>query len=119
MNIATYQKRDQIKTDLLIRAEAISTPVYDNSDMWFSAWKHRNRAALETYFDQLGVLPEEVHICTMIQYERQQELVARNDHTDLLQMQEELYSIGYTQQDDEMRFSAYDRDTGIALTGEI
>lgn len=115
MNIATYIKRDQIKTDLLIRAEAISVPTYDNSDMWFSAWKHRNRAALETYFDQLGVLPEEVHICTIIQYERQQELVARNEHTDLLQMQEELYQ--YSHQNDEARFSMY--HNGIPMIGEI
>ena len=117
MNIATYQKRDQIKTDLLVRAEAISVPTYDNSDMWFSTWKHRNRAALETYFDQLGVQPDEEHICTLIQWEREKELIARSEHAARIEMQEELYQ--YSQQDDEVRFSIYDRDTGIPMIGEI
>ena len=117
MTFAKYIKRDQLETSLYIRSQGISTPVYDNSDMWFSAWKHRNRAALETYFDQLNVQPDEEHICTLIQWEREKELIARSEHAARMEMQEELYQ--YSQQDDEVRFSIYDRDTGIPMIGEI
>ena len=121
MNIATYIKRDQIKTDLNVRAEAVETPVFDNSDMWFSTWKHRNRVVLDNYFNQLNVLPEEEYICTMIQYERQQELVAQAEfaatYAQRQAAQEELYQIGYTMRDDESSFSMF--HDGIAMIGEI
>jgi len=123
MNIATYIKRDQIKTDLTVRAEAVETPVFDNSDMWFSTWKHSNRVVLEDYFNQLGVTAEEEYICTMIQYERQQELVAQTEfaatYAQRQAAQEELYQIGYTMRDDESSFSMFDADTGIPMIGEI
>ena len=119
MNIATYLKRDQIKTDLLVRSKAVETPIFDNSDMWFSTWKHRNRVVLEDYFNQLGVTAEEEYICTMIQYERQQELVAQAEfaNTQRQAAQEELYHIGYTMRDDESSFSMF--HDGIPMIGEI
>jgi hypothetical protein len=112
MNIATY-----IKRDLNVRAEAVETPVFDNSDMWFSTWKHRNRVVLEDYFNQLGVTAEEEYICTMIQYERQQAAQAESANTQRQAAQEELYHIGYTMRDDESSFSMF--HDGIPMIGEI
>ena len=133
MNIATYIKRDQIKTDLNVRAEAIETPVFDNSDMWFSTWQHKNRVVLDNYFDQLGVTAEEQYIATLIQYERQQEIMVQLAINGLTAIQlnaefaatyaqrqaaqEELYHIGYTMRDDESSFSMF--HDGIPMIGEI
>ena len=121
MNIATYIKRDQIKTDLKVRAEAVETPVFDNSEMWFDTWKQRNRVVLEDYFIQLGVLPEEEHICTMIQYERQQAAQSEYLAPTMQEVQEELYQIGYIsdEQYNDPHFSVYDGDTGIPCVGEF
>lgn len=123
MNIATYLKRDQIKTDLLVRAKAVETPIFDNSEMWFSTWQHKNRVVLDNYFNQLGVTPDEEYIATLIQFERQQEILAQAEfaatYAQRQAAQEELYQIGYTMRDDESSFSMFDADTGIPMIGEI
>ena len=114
---AVEAQRDQIKTDLNVRADAVETPVFDNSDMWFSTWKHRNRVVLEDYFNQLGVTAEEEYICTMIQYERQQAAQAEFANTQRQAAQEELYHIGYIMRDDKSSFSMF--HDGIPMIGEI